>query len=682
MCVLLTDVGDAQESQTTGAAAGAAIETVQVTATRRRERVFDVPTAVTVLGEESVLDAMPQVLPEMFRGEVGTFFQQTTPGQGTPIIRGLKGSQILNLVDGMRLNNAFFRNAPTQYVALVDALNVERIEVVRGPAATLYGGDAMGGVVQILTPEPIFDTVEWRTRAQAHVAIGSAERSGLARGRVETGREGLGISAGYTYQSYDDRRIGGGDRISPSDYVSRAADLKLITDTGKDSDLMLSVQYLRQPSTPRVDELVPGFGQDVPASEEFYFEPNERLFYQARYVLRLGGSVLDELTVHLGRQIVVDDRRVREFGAEERTLENNESELTGLTLQLDSTIGEKASLVYGIELYEDEVSSRRELQDVMTGTSQQIASRFPDGASIDSFAAYLDGGVELGEAWSIDAGLRFSEYDIALPSSPVSPAVSLGPDDLTGHVSIKYVVSPQMNLGLNLGRGFRPPNIFDLGALGPRPGNRFNIANPDLGPESVTTIDIGAKFASARWQAEAFVFHSAYDDQIVSVPTGDTTPDGRIVVRSENVSEATLYGFETGVRFFAQRPVEYYGVLNWVRGEERSADGAVQPGDRIPPLNGRLGVLIRTAENLEVEPFALYAGEQDRLSERDVGDPRIDPSGTPGWTTLNLRLGWQLSEKLSLGLLLENLTDKRYREHGSGLDARGFNAVLSLSAGL
>ena len=674
--------GFTQESEAIGVVGATTIETVQVTATRRRERVFDVPTAVTVIGEDALLDATPQVLPEMFRGEVGTFFQQTTPGQGTPIIRGLKGSQILHLVDGMRLNNAFFRNAPTQYVALVDALNVERMEVVRGPAATLYGGDAMGGVVHILTPEPVFDSKDWRTRARAHAAVASAELSEVLRGRVETGRQGLGLSAGYTFQSYDDRRIGGGDRIGPADYVSRAADLKLIAGIGKDSDLMLGVQYLRQPSTPRVDELLPGFGQDTPAAEEFFFEPNERLFYHGRYAWRPGGRAVDELTIHVGRQTVVDDRRIREFGAAERTIEENESELTGATLQLDSTIGSNANLVYGVEFYDDQVSSSRERQDIATGMVEATVGRFPDGASIESLAVYLDGDINLSPAWSIDAGLRFSDYDIALPESAGNAAVALEPDDLTGHVSVKYVLSPQVHLGLNLGRGFRPPNIFDLGTLGPRPGNRFNIANSDLGPESVTTLDVGVKLASRRWQAEAFVFRSDYDDQIASVPTGEVTADGRIVVRSENISEAKLYGLEAGVRYFSQGSVEYYGVVNWVRGEERLAGGSAQPGDRIPPLNGKVGARYLAAENFELEPFALYAGEQDRLSQRDAGDPRIDPDGTPGWVTLNLRMSWQLSDKLRLGLLLENLTDKRFREHGSGLDARGFNAALSVTAGL
>ena len=138
------------------------LEYVQVTATRRAAREFDVAAAVSQVDSVSVQAEIPDVLAEMLRGLPGTFFQQTTPGQGVPVIRGLKGSQVLHLVDGMRLNNAFFRDAPNQYVGLVDAFAMERVEVVRGAAGTLYGADAMGGVVNILTREPLFDGPDWQ----------------------------------------------------------------------------------------------------------------------------------------------------------------------------------------------------------------------------------------------------------------------------------------------------------------------------------------------------------------------------------------------------------------------------------------------------------------------------------------------------------------------------------------
>ncbi len=152
------------------------------------------------------------------------------------------------------------------------------------------------------------------------------------------------------------------------------------------------------------------------------------------------------------------------------------------------------------------------------------------------------------------------------------------------------------------------------------------------------------------------------------------------MVRSENRNRVELYGLEAGLRWRIEDRFELYGVLNYTRGEERDETGGSFPADRIPPLNGRIGLRIEPSEKLSLDGHVLFAGDQDRLSPRDAGDPRINPEGTPGWTTLNFRLAWQASEKLQFGFKLENLFDRAYREHGSGIDAPGLNAGLWLNA--
>ncbi|MDH3441842.1 MAG: TonB-dependent receptor plug domain-containing protein, partial [Gammaproteobacteria bacterium] len=113
------------------------IEEIQVTATRRPADISEVSAALTVVTSDEIGRA--KLMTDALAAKPGVFLQQTTPGQGAAIIRGLKGSEVLHLVDGMRLNNAIFRNAPTQYMALVAPGTVDRIEVVRGAPASLYG---------------------------------------------------------------------------------------------------------------------------------------------------------------------------------------------------------------------------------------------------------------------------------------------------------------------------------------------------------------------------------------------------------------------------------------------------------------------------------------------------------------------------------------------------------------
>jgi outer membrane receptor protein involved in Fe transport len=269
--------------------------------------------------------------------------------------------------------------------------------------------------------------------------------------------------------------------------------------------------------------------------------------------------------------------------------------------------------------------------------------------------------------------LRYSHYEIFLPASADSPEARLEPADFSGDLHLVWSLNEQANLVANIGRGFRPPNIFDLGTLGPRPGNRFNIANSNLGPETVWSYDLGVKVASGNWRSELFVFLMDYQDKITSVLTSGFTDSGRAIMRSENRSEVRLHGLEGGFEWLPTPRMTLSGTLNYTHGTEYDGAGGSEPADRTPPLNGRLGVAFQASERLALAAEFAFAGKQDRLSSRDVDDPRINPRGTAGWAALNLRADWQLSESVQLGLNLENLADRAYREHASGVDAPGFN---------
>ena len=140
-------------------AADDAIEHIVVTATRRAVDSSDVSASVSTAGANSV--AAAKLATDALRDVAGVHIQQTTPGQGAAIIRGLKGSAVLHLVDGMRLSNAMFRTAPTPWFALVPTTSVERLEVIRGTPASLYGSEAVGGVVQSVSRLPDFESSQF-----------------------------------------------------------------------------------------------------------------------------------------------------------------------------------------------------------------------------------------------------------------------------------------------------------------------------------------------------------------------------------------------------------------------------------------------------------------------------------------------------------------------------------------
>lgn len=658
------------------AGAGARLlDGVQVTATRRQAAVLDVPPAVTVVDAEQLRRRLGLTVTDHLRGQPGTFVQQTTPGQGTVIIRGLKGSEVLHTVDGFRLNNAFFRNAPNQYIALVDPLALDRIEVVRGPMATRYGADAMGGVVQFLSWRPEFEGEHWQQQGGLRLRAASAD--GVVQWRLfeAIGHEDLHLAAGHSRQSVERRRVGGGERLPLSGYRQQSSDLAL-THLRGDHHLRLLWQRSEQPDTPRHDALVPGFGQTAAESAEQFFRPQRRQHEQLLYRFDAPLPFADSIELQLGRQHMVDDRVSRDTGSVQRDIEANASTLKGFSAQFGRVIGESHHLGYGIEAYSDRVHSARRRQNIETGAVSPRSGRFPDGSQMRSQALYLANEWRPRAGLELDAGLRYSRFEIRLPTTVDAPGVSLRPDDLSGHLGAVFEVGDGLRVVGNFGRGFRPPNVFDLGQFGERPGNRFSIPNPALRPETVQTLDMGLKLARGPWQGEWMLFQSRYRDRISSVLTGDRTPEGRLVVQAQNIVELSLRGAEAGLGFDDGGEFAARVSLTWTRGDER-LQGLQTPADRIPPLFGSASASWRISPRTELEAWSQFAGRQGRLSPRDVLDPRINPEGTPGWATFNLRLGYQPSPAIELALALHNLGDIRYREHGSGLDAPGRDLALS-----
>jgi TonB-dependent heme/hemoglobin receptor len=656
------------------------LEVIQVTATRRPESAFEVPVATTVVGLEAIRNATPQTVMDLLRSRPGTYVQQTTPGQGVVIVRGLKGSEVLQLVDGFRLNNAIFRNAPNQYVALVDSQMLGQVEVVRGPMSALHGSDAMGGVVQMLSEEPAFASDGWTVGGRVRTIYGSADDSTLSRLEASAADAGVAISGGGTYQSVGDRRIGGGDTLPYTSYSQRAADFKLRAAVAPGHEITAQVQYSEQPKTPRYDELTPGFGQTQPASAVFWFEPQRRDFAQLRWRGTNATALWDNAEVHAGWQILQDDRRTRDFGSLNLDREENRDTTVGLTFQAGKRLVDGHFLTWGIDYYGDTVDSSRMRTNIVTGVETPRPPRFPDGSTMTQLGVFAVDDWKASDRLDVIFGLRWSDVATELPPSGASAGVEVDDRDLSGNLSVAYALRSDLRLVANLGRGFRAPNVFDLGTFGDRPGNRFNIPNPDLQSETVTTFDAGVKFDGARLQGEVVGYVSRYSDKVTSVLTGEVTPSGRLVVQNRNASRLDLVGIEAGLRGQLRDDFEWYASTTWTRGNETVA-GVETPADRIPPIFGAAGLVWHATARVDVEGYLEYSGSQDRYSPRDEVDPRIEPGGTPGWVTWNARGSWQATDALSLAVRLANLGDRRYREFGSGLDAPGFDCLVTLDYG-
>ena len=642
------------------------VDEITVTATRREVDISDVSLAISarsrdaMLGEKLATDALDTL--------VGVSLQQTTPGQGAAIIRGLKGSAILHLVDGMRLNNAMFRTAPTPWFALVPNAAVERVEVVRGTPASLYGSEAVGGVVQAVSRLPVFDSESLSHGGEFVASLDTAELQKSIRATLDVGNRRLASSLSVEYLHTGDRQVGDGERIGPSGYEARAVRAVVRGTPDEQRAWYLDFHFLEQPNTPRVDELVAGFGQTEPASSEFSFSPNRRMFAHFQHEFFAGVADLD-WKFDAAWQRIDDDRTTRDLDAVARRLEDNRSDLYGVTLNA-SGARESLSWIAGFDVYYDRVGSRRVEQELATGTSTILAPRFPDGATITQGGVFGNFEWQPASDQALSLGLRFSEVRIELPDG-----TSIRPGQLSGDIGWLYDASESLQLVANFGVGFRAPNIADLGTLGNRPGNRFNVPNTALGAEDVTHGDLGLRLRNERIRAELVLFALRYDDRIVSVSTGEVTPEGRDIVRSVNAASSTLHGVEGAVNVDLAAGWRAAATLSYVRGEQDAGSGD-EPADRVPPLHARLVVNYELNDRWSFESWLTAASGQDRLSARDVRDVRIDPNGTPGWATLGGATTWT-DQEWQIVFGVDNVLDRRYRRHGSGLDAPGRNVFLT-----
>jgi outer membrane receptor protein involved in Fe transport len=674
---------------------------VQVTAGRASENEFDVPQPMTIVSGVDVDRRDPQVIAQALAYQPGAFFQQSGPGQGIVIVRGLKGSEVLHLVDGMRLNNAFFRNSPSQYIALVDTQNVAQVELLRGPYATVYGSDAMGGVMQVLTPEYRFGGDGWDltggTRAQ--YATADLQRSG--RAWVATGTGSFSVGGGLSYNQYGKRQLAepgqspdgaGGftleDRVNDTDYLSRAWDTKMLWSPAPGHELMLAAQSFEIPNLQRYFQTVPGYGPPPPPRQVAEFA-SERKFYHLRYRGTQPLGFIDATEVHLARQVMYDDRLDRnQAPRDEFTF--NKSTLDGLTVQGETGFSSQR-LRYGVELYTDEVRSSAYRENppdsgsitYPNGTS--FFSPFPDGSSADDQGVYVLDEWQATSVLLVEGGVRYSRHETDIAKGDRAFGASIEHDDFTGNAGVRVALTPALAWTANAGRGFRAPNLFDLALVGQRANNRVVVANLDLQPESVVTVDTGLKAHAAAWSGELSVFWSDYKDRIVTVNpafaegTSECPDDGDAATtgcaQNQNIASSTYYGFEGGVRFTPAPAWTARATLNYTWGEQEQ-NGVTTPANRVPPLSGLAGVEYRIGA-WRLEPWMFWADRQDRLDPNDLGDSRIDPSGTAGYAVWNLRAGWDVTRAANVQVELRNLLDKPYREHGSGIDGAGFGAALS-----
>ncbi|MBI3981896.1 MAG: TonB-dependent receptor [Gemmatimonadetes bacterium] len=668
-----------------------------VTATRSAPVLrIEQPTVVTVKVPTPSDRALGRVAADLLRDLAGVHVQQTSAGQGAVVLRGLVGNQVLLLVDGVPLNNGTFRDGPGQYLATIDPESVERVEVVRGPASVLYGSDAQGGVVNMLT------TSFPGAGRGLHMAATATSATRGGRARLAGGLAGTTwrLGAGISAATAGDQTAGGNlGRQTPTGFDALGLDAKFSLDAGAQHKLTVAAQHFRMRDVPRYDRYVdfraPAPGADV----EHVFDPQARQLVYARHRYEPGKQALTTLEATASLAIQREGRgQIRRLGSglpdSVREHVRDDVYTPGLSVVGTSfahVANRLAKITWGGEAYRDRLTSSGYTEVLATGARTTLlrstttgtvpSGRFPDGSSGIRTGLFLSAESEVVPRIRVTTGGRWSwfrnEAEVGLGFGGRVVGTS---SDLTGQLGIVSELAQDWRLAVRVAEGFRAPNLYDLTNVGPVPGG-IQLPNPTALPERSLSVEAGLRYAGPSAGLDIEVYRSTIDDFIdrtLGVFNADTLFNGARVFQGLNVGTAWQRGIEAEA-LWRGSSIELRGTLLYTHGEQELAPGVREPMSKIPPLNGS-GRLKWTAPiGPWVEYVLRWATAQDRLSARDLRDTRIPPGGTPGYAAHGIRAGMELGPDVMLTGGVDNLANALYRDHGSGVDNPGRHVWVGLS---
>lgn len=651
--------------------------------TRSERSLFETPQLGTIITRQDLQERTAQDMFQALQQEVGVLMQRTARGQASPFIRGLTGQQVLLLIDGIRMNNSTYRSGANQYFNTIDPGMVDRIEVLRGPQSTLYGSDAIGGAINVVT----------RSANPGNGAYGdvsfteyfsTADSGSYSRGNVEGWVGPTGVFSGASYLNVRDLDIGGDHGRQPfTNYDQYAGDVKLNYLWGCDTMFTFAVQHFEQNDLPRSDRFPPFvFGPPASTPRPTYFDPQQRDLAYARLQGVDVAPFIDAFmfTASYQRQ----KESVQEIRAANRVDDGEfDVDTLGLQLVLTTNLDWIGRLTYGTDWYHDDVDATKTRTNPINGVVTPITPQFPDDSFYERVGVYLNYDVEITRRLNMIAGVRYENIDLgstpiivvdppgAAPPVDVPTPISPSYQDWVSQVGLVYELSDWLNLCGSYSEGFRAPNLDDLVAtntLVQQTGQ--DIPSLNLLPEHAYTYEVGLKANAPRLRGQLAVFWTDLEDNILRAP-GST---GGVFQRTNR--DCYINGVEWYGEYLLGAGWSVHGNFAYVLGEDLERN---EPMSRIPPTQGIAGFRWREAEHRQwFDLYTWMVRRQDRLNFQDLTDARIPVGGTPGFATLNLRIGTKLgtSDRRTLSLTFENILDKYYRVHGSGVDGAGANAIL------
>ncbi|WP_405351173.1 TonB-dependent receptor domain-containing protein [Nonlabens sp. Asnod3-H03] len=695
-----------------------------LSASKFEQRAQDIPQKIFAVNKEEITFNNPQTSADLLQQSGQVFVQKSQQGGGSPMIRGFSTNRLLITVDGVRMNTAIFRSGNLQNVISIDPLSVDRSEVILGPGSVVYGSDAIGGVMNFYTLKPQFQKDSVQITGSGLLRYASANNENTGHLNFNIGGEKWASATSITVNFFDDLRMGthGPDDYLRESYVVRRddQDISIVNDNSliqrptrydqlnilqklryqptQDFEFGLGVIYSGTGDFPRYDSLDRFRESGEPRNAEWFYGPQKWLMTNFNVTHRGDGKWYDKAVLTQAYQYFEESRITRDFQDSERFVNEEQVDAISTSLDFERRDRESNALFYGGEFIHNRVRSNGYIQDIDTNVFSANATRYPDGSSWRSLAAYASYQWKVSSQMIVNTGLRYNHIWIdadftannAFFNFPFEEA-TINTGALTGGIGATYVTNNKWELRSNLSTAFRAPNIDDLGKLfDPSPGTVI-VPNPDLESEYSYNSEIGVKKTwNDKLTLDASVYYTYLKDALVAQ---NDELNGQSIIEYQgeqsqvqsiqNGEKASIYGLELGLNYKLNDQFSLIGHYNITKGEQTEVDGNKIPVRHVAPAFGDLQ-LNYEKESLKLGLFAQFNGQFDfeDLDPSQQSRPylyALDSNGNPyapSWYTLNIRSRYSLNEALSLNVTLENMTDQRYRTYSSGVSAAGRNLIL------
>ena len=712
------------------------LNTVVLSVSRSERRKENIGKEFKLFDTYQIEQQTVSEMPDLLMSVPGVSVERSQGGGGSPVIRGLEANRILLVIDGVRMNNAIYRAGHLHNSITVAPPILERVEVIQGPSS-IYGSDALGGVIHFITKTPAlgspkklkggflgrfatatreatfhFNFTVSQARWASITALTYSDFGNIRMGTLRLhGYDDWGIVREYsdnTATHYNPDPVQNRDLLVQPNTGYKQYDLfnKTVFATGKNARLIFDTQFHTTSDIPRFDKLTE-YKHGHLKFAEWRYGPMQRFLFSPRWEAEPGRKWLSKIRIIPAYQHILEGRIQRKFGSDIRQFKKEKLHVFSFNIDATASLSRHFQFHYGLEAVHNRVFSKafgRKLEingNKVTGLTGDyyVPSRYPnDGARYTSYALYADATKRFNNEHFLEAGLRFTQTylfarweNLQLVSLPFQQ-IDMANFAVTPMLS--YIYSPRnWKISLNLGSGFRSPNIDDIGKIREKKG-KLLVPNTGLKPEYSYSSELGIKktFPAARLSIQTYAYYNIIHNFIDRQPFtlggfSQINYDGDMVDIYANVNNgnARIYGLDFATDWKITRRIKWHADASWLKGRKQNGD----PMPSIPPWKLYSSLQIEN-DYFDMLFSGIYTGRKplneydvnggiDNLDESPVDPQTGDYAGFPDWYVFNLYFRFHLMHNLSLDVGVENIFDVHYKRFASAVSEPGRNLKIQIS---